>query len=364
MSNETIPTFRELAAEVLDQRDEQGVRGIARERSRFRVHIEPSAFIDMPITEIAPRHVRTWLRDMARKDAILPPRRATKKLDRATINRAFSLVSVICTEAVEREIIETNPCAPVKQKKKVDESDTIEKWSYLTPTEQQAIIDCPSVPLAQKLAIRFAVGTGMRFGEQFNLELPDLIVDGDNPRVVVRYSNPHKGKKSPPKSGKRREIPLTGDALVVAKQWLAMLPSFAPSNPHELVFPTERGFRRQQGKPLGRSASIHAVYKAAGIKPRKGLHWHALRHTFASNLVASGVRIEVVQVLMGHSSVVISQRYAHLSQDDVKRALEAVSPPAPATEPVIVPAECMPEALDTVRDLSTLEKEEVSHEWH
>jgi len=55
----------------------------------------------------------------------------------------------------------------------------------------------------------FALGTGLRAGEQFNLELVDMRVDGDHPSVIVRYGS--KGK--PPKNGKIRHVPLFGLGL-------------------------------------------------------------------------------------------------------------------------------------------------------
>lgn len=351
MNTASIPTLRELAEVTLDQREEQGVRGIDREQCRYRVHIATCSFIDKPITELAPRDIRGWLREMGIKDAIVPRAHAPRKLDRATINRAYSLLSVICAEAVEREIIEISPCAAVKQKKRVTEGDTQEKWSYLTPAEQKSILDCAEVPNVDKLAMRFAIGTGLRSGEQFNVELPDLHVTGDDPHVYVRYSNPHRGRKQPPKNGKKRKVPLMGGTLDVAREWLDVLPFFAPENPLDLVFPTPRGFRRQEGKQLGRSKSVHNVYRAAGVPARKGLHWHALRHTFASNLI-SGVlgrrwSLEEIQILMGHSSVMVTQRYAHLGEDAIKQAVRETN----AALGVMVPPECMPYAPISERTL-------------
>lgn len=345
MSSTSIPTFRELAEEVLRLRDEQGIRGITREHSRYRCHVATAAFVDKLVTEVTSPDIREWLRWMQQRDAVVHPNEAPRKLDRATINRAQSLVSAVFSEAVEREIVETNPCLGVKLKKRVTDADTVEKWAYLTPDEQRAILACDAVSKAEKLTIQFAIGTGLRQGEQFNLELADLHVDGDDPHVIVRYSNPHKGKKCPPKSGKKRKVPLMGATLEAAREWLAMLPTFAPSNPMGLVFPTERGCRRQQGKPLGRSRTIRSVYRAAGIKHRKGLHWHALRHTFATNLITGVLgrawRIEEVQVVMGHSSVTITQRYAHLGEDAIAKAAREtviVEAPTMTTEaPLVVP---------------------------
>lgn len=329
--------FLELAEQVMAQREKDGVRGLDREHSRLRCHVSTAAFAGKDITEIGQPDIREWLRAMADKMAAGPGEE--RRLSRHTINRSQSLVSAVFTEAVERELIATNPCTGVRAKKRVDESDTREKWAYLTLDEQRAIEHCSAIPVGDRLTIQFAIATGLRQGEQFNLEVPDLVVDGEKPHVIVRYGSAKNGKKLPPKSGKRRTVPLTPTGVVVARLWLAMLPEWSPSNPENLVFPTRTGRRRQQGKPLGRSNTLKAYYQAAGIKLRKGLHWHALRHTCATNLVTGvlGRRwsIEEVQRVMGHSSITVTQRYAHMGEDIIAKAAAetVVATPTTITEP-------------------------------
>ena len=52
---------------------------------------------------------------------------------------------------------------------------------------------------------------------------------------------------------------------------------------------------------------------------------HALRHTFASNLVMSGVDIRTVQKLLGHKDIKTTMRYAHLAPDHLRSAVENLS---------------------------------------
>lgn len=334
--------FLELATQVLEQRDRDGVRGIDREWSRFRCHVQSAAFATKDVTEITHRDIRAWLREMAQKDAAGPGEK--RKLSRHTVSRCQSLVSAVFVEAVEREIIDGNPCLGVKSRKRVDESDTRDKWAFLTADEQRAIATCEAVPRADRLAIAFAAHTGLRQGEWRHLQLEDLIVDGDDPHVIVRIAGRSKrtGKPLPPKSGKARKVPLLPEALAVAREWLELLPTFAPENPHGLVFPTAQGKYRQQGKPFGRSSTLRGYYAAAGIKLRPHLHFHALRHTFASNLVTGvyGRRwtLEEIRVVMGHSSITITQRYAHLGEDAIKRAVRETEQAAATVSTAIVVA--------------------------
>ncbi|MBX3216910.1 MAG: site-specific integrase [Labilithrix sp.] len=334
-------TFRALAKEVLEQRERDGVRGLDRELSRFRCHIDTAAFATKDVAELTHRDIRAWLRAMAQKDAEGPGEK--RKLSRQTIDRCKSLVSAIFVEAVERELREDNPCDNVRSKKRVDESDTRVKWAYLTPEEQSQIARCEAIPKADRIMIRFTIGTGLRQGEWRHLELPDLVVHGDDPHVHVRIAGRRNGKPLPPKSGKTRKVPLFGDALAAALEWVALLPTYAPANPENLAFPTTSGRLRQQGKPFGRSGTLRGYYQAAGIKLRPHLHFHALRHTFASNLISGALTrrwsMQEVQVLMGHSSIMVTQRYAHLGEDAIAVAVrETVAGLHAVAEPVLMGA--------------------------
>jgi site-specific recombinase XerD len=311
--------FLTLSNEVLHQRARDGVRGIDREWSRWRCHIESAPFIAKDVKDITSPDIREWLRLMAQKPALGPGE--PRKLSRQTVNRCQSLVSAIFIEAVERELIAVNPCMGVKPKKRVDESDTKEKWAYLVAEEQRTIAACGAIPREDRLAILFAIATGLRQGEQRHLRLDDIDLTTTPPCVhVVLAGHTKDGRGLPPKSGKPRMIRLLKDGEAVAREWLEMLPTFAPHNPHRLVFPTASGTYRQQGKMLGRSDTLKRRLAAAGVTRR--VRWHDLRHTCATNLLEiHGWRLELVQKVMGHSSITITQRYAHLTEDAIADAV-------------------------------------------
>lgn len=54
----------------------------------------------------------------------------------------------------------------------------------------------------------------------------------------------------------------------------------------------------------------------------KGIHFHTLRHSFASNLVQRGVPLYSVKELLGHESIITTQVYSHLNMDSLRSAVE------------------------------------------
>ncbi len=73
---------------------------------------------------------------------------------------------------------------------------------------------------------------------------------------------------------------------------------------------------------MGTTYVRHAFRDAAEDAGVKNLHVHDLRHTFACRRLRAGVDIYTVSKLLRHASVIMSERYAHLSQSDLKAAVE------------------------------------------
>lgn len=79
-------------------------------------------------------------------------------------------------------------------------------------------------------------------------------------------------------------------------------------------------FRAKDGGPRKHSTiAVRKAFKGAGIN---NATIHDLRHTFASRLATAGMGINKIQVLLGHTSIKATMRYAHLIPNDV--AKEAV----------------------------------------
>ncbi len=317
-------TLAEFGADFLrDRRIEGRVRDVTSEVSRFDTHIKHSAIGRMRIRIINETHVREWLAELLKKNAERGHNHKTlrrRKVGRATTGNTLTLLRAIFEAARIARTIKTNPARDVKLPRA--EGRTHEPWSYLPPREQELLLTCEAIPRNDRLVIQFAIGSGMRQGEVWALRRADVHLDEAAPHVVVRYG----GQKGATKGGKLRRVPLFGLALKALREWLpvlAMLP--ARRNTLGLVFPSRLGTVRGK-KPIARWEEYLAL---AGLAPGqrhdgRALRWHDLRHTCASSLVAGwwGRRwsLEEVRGLLGHSTIAMTERYAHLADTALAQA--------------------------------------------
>jgi site-specific recombinase XerD len=92
-------------------------------------------------------------------------------------------------------------------------------------------------------------------------------------------------------------------------------------------------FCEQDGKPLTEGKlkwPLMRALRAAGISRDQGkIGWHDLRHTYGSHLAMRGVLLKVIQELMGHASIEMTLKYAHLSPETKNNTVQVLDQPAP-----------------------------------
>jgi len=133
-----------------------------------------------------------------------------------------------------------------------------------------------------KVAFLLGFGSGMRVSEIIHLEKRD--VDAANKRITVRQG----------KGGKDRVVPLP-------KGWKGWMLDYLPIKCG--VRSLERAF-------------LSACKKADLLKNKPSLHFHSLRHGFASELVTKGMPIHQVSVLMGHALVSTTAIYLQANPNE------------------------------------------------
>lgn len=309
----------------LDRREGEGLRGIKTERNRWKMHLASSALGDVALSSIDRADVLAWLDTMSMKRAA--DRRGVRRLSRTTILNTLNLLRAIFESAVERHIVDENPAREVKVPKRT--TRTSDPWTYLTAPEQAALLSCKKIAASDRRLLAFALGTGLRQGEQWSLEARDVHLTHaeKGPHVHVRFGSPGKA----PKNGKLRDVPLFGIGLIAAREQLAHLKLMGPKkNPLGLMWPSTRGGRRSIGEPSG----FKTWLRDAGITRR--VRFHDLRHGCASALI-SGMwgrawRREDVQAMLGHSAASSTERYAHLAPTALRAAAASMADASPRAQ--------------------------------
>lgn len=162
-----------------------------------------------------------------------------------------------------------------------------------------------------------AVRTGLRVGEMVALRWRGD-VDLDRGRIRVQRSWTRKNDEyTTTKNDKIRELPLAWDAIEALRIQRSRVGG-------ELVFP------HQDGTNLNDHATAYAIEKLCGKLGMRRLHNHVLRHTFASHAVMRGISMRQVQEWLGHASIVVTMRYAHLSEGVGDNLIQRLAPTPPA----------------------------------
>lgn len=155
--------------------------------------------------------------------------------------------------------------------------------------------------------IELAVHTGCRRGELLGLEWSRVLLERGRETITLNARHT--------KSGKPRQVPMNATAVGVIRRRAAWRAEHAPESPWV--------FTRPAGGPV---KSLRNGFEQAAIKAGlDDLRIHDLRHTAASWLVTDGVPLEVVKELLGHSSITMTERYAHLAPHRVREAVNRLS---------------------------------------
>ncbi|MGH9745991.1 MAG: tyrosine-type recombinase/integrase [Candidatus Acidiferrales bacterium] len=231
-----------------------------------------------PLTEIAPMRIEAY--KIQRQG----------KIADSTINRELALLKRMFNLAITWDLYSgLNPVRKVKFFREFNN-----RLRVLSLEEERKLLN-NAIPYLQDL-IRFAVNTGLRTGEVFSLRWSHV----DLTRGILSVFAS--------KTQTIREIPINSEARVVLEAWKL-------NKKNESVF-----YNPLTGKPfVDLKTGFALACEKAGISD---VTWHTLHHTFASRLVNSGVDIVTVKELLGHSSIIVTMRYAHTNIESKRAAVE------------------------------------------
>jgi len=222
-----------------------------------------------------------------------------------TINLELTNLRTCLNWGVKNKIIPLNPLAHADRLK----GESSGRLRFLSEDEIGRLLKAADSTVYHDMFYVF-LRTGMRKGELTHLRWEDVDFDHGLMRIGA-HADEH--GRDDTKSHRERHIPMDEDlAEVIARQ---------PRRPgcHH-VFSTGNGTIRINN--LLRELKRHA--KKAGIE---GVTLHTLRHTFASHLVMSGADLPSVKELLGHSTIQMTMRYAHLGREHLREAAARMKVP-------------------------------------
>jgi integrase/recombinase XerD len=172
--------------------------------------------------------------------------------------------------------------------------------TFLTPIEIKRLYEATTedkLGLRDKAMLALYYGCGLRKNEGLSLNVNDILFEKE--LVLVR-----KGK-----GYKARYVPLTGLNKTVIEDYLNYSrPYLLNGKKEEALLLNVNGKRLKT--PFER---ICKLKREAGIKKPVGLH--TLRHSIATHLLQSGMKLEQIQRFLGHSSLESTQIYTHVANE-------------------------------------------------
>lgn len=219
------------------------------------------------------------------------------------INVIITAIKGLFKEAVREGYLIKSPCEFIKSLK----GDSLHDI-YWTKSEIDQFLQAN---LGHELYDLFlvSINTGMRKGELAGL-CWDRVSFQENTITVTRTRDRH-GLKERTKTGIKRVIPM--NAITKA----TLLKLFKLQNGSSKYV-----FTGSESNPI----ETHHLYRdfekaQSRAKLSRAIRFHDLRHTFASQFMLNGGNIYDLQKILGHSSILMTQRYAHLSQEHLQSAM-------------------------------------------
>ncbi|MDR1855788.1 MAG: site-specific integrase [Desulfovibrio sp.] len=244
---------------------------------------------DVPLSKIGPDHIEELVASLVKAGKTA-----------GTVSKVTGLFGAVWSRAKLKDYV-SGDC-PVQRvaRPKVDNR----RVRFLTPAEATALLD----GLRERSESVYGEAVlslfgGLRAGEVFNLTWADVnLAQGT---LTLRDT----------KNGKTRFAYVTPEMRTVLESRMK-----DGQEPSGHVFPTKSGTRKEYV-----SGSFDRTVAALGLNKgvtdaRQKVVFHTLRHTFASWLVQRGVPLYEVATLLGHGSIAMTTRYAHLAPGSVKAA--------------------------------------------
>lgn len=284
--------------EVARAASKHTLKAYAQDLAALQAYLAP---LGVPLLAVTHLHLRGFLGQQALGTAA------------ATRARRLAGIKSFYRYLVRRKVIEVSPARRVKTPK------LPQRLPRAVPIDEAfAILEAPAVDklleLRDRAMLEVLYGAGLRVSELVGLSMQDVDLRARLVRVLG-------------KGNKERLVPLNEGAIDAVRAWLErrgeLLATPRPKQDPSAVFLNFRG-----GRLTTRSVQLHLDRYVQRLGITRDLSPHALRHSFATHLLASGADIRSIQELLGHASLSTTQRYTAVSFEQLQKVYDTAHPRA------------------------------------
>jgi site-specific recombinase XerD len=212
-----------------------------------------------------------------------------RKLAASSVNIAVNAVRFLYATVLGRDTTALLAAIP-RMKRNTRRAEVYAK------SELEAILTAPAQPRDRAFLMTVYAG-GLRLTEATHLKVTDI----DRARMQLRVRHG--------KGAKERVLPLSARLLAELENYWRAQRAGRPGHDCPWLFLGQRA-----DEPMNRSTGQNIYYRAvqkSGLRRKGGIH--VLRHSYATHCIEAGLELTVVQRLLGHSSLLTTARYLHVT---------------------------------------------------
>lgn len=318
-------TVRELMTLWIEDRNIRPASLALYERTRDK-HLGPLA--EWPAKDVTPQAVRDWQTQLrtcrswlSKDDTGMSPR---------YVQTAASHLRSAYKWGIENELVAKNPVRVERVQAAVEPDDipTMAEIQAVIDTaraggatyaevkskgeEQRKLVLRPDPVFADMLTV--AAFTGLRIGELCGLLVEEVNFDLGVVQVRKQLDKrPPHGRVELKSKNSRRDVPISAELRPVLERLT------------DGRMPDEYLFTNRDGRPFLPSGAGEKVLRVATFAKAPRVHFHALRHHFASSLLLAGVPVPDVARVLGHTPAQLLKTYAHALPGSGDRVAAAIS---------------------------------------
>ena len=245
---------------------------------------------------ITVNHVRLWIVDLNQQERLA-----------ATINRKLSSLKTYFYFCEREKVISFNPVSRIKSLK-----DDKKLPIVVSQLSLQKLFDSDHIfknnfkGVRDRFILELFYQTGIRLSELIHLRISDFDVVKKQVKIL--------GKRN-----KQRLLPLTDSIFLLFEKYTIFRQQLNSKSP--FLFLTEKG-RKTYPKMVYRIVNHYLSLVSSVSKTSP----HVLRHAFATHLLNNGADLNAIKELLGHSSLLSTQVYTHISSDKIKSVYKRSHP--------------------------------------